>query len=408
MDRVSTVNMHNLTIGSALQVQSQLAAAQVQEASGLAAQDFGTLGGANTNQLLNLETQISEAQTFASNAQTVGNRTQAMYSAIGTMVTMVTQLQSRISQASSAPDNSSLPAAMQNMQQQLASEMNQQMGGSYLFAGSNVSTPPVSLTKYTPAASFDPTAPDTSYYTGDTRTLSVQLSMQQTINYGVNANSPGFEEAMRAVQTVLQASSPTAPTTTNSTLTMAGPTGATDPTSVTAGSFTINGGGPVTVAAGDSLSTIAASINGAAGTTGVTASVVGSASTGYSLKISSGSTAALTFTSGGGTSLTDLGLSNTTHAASFQAALSAGLTTANQAVTDLSNLQSAVADVSKQLADTQQQQTTFVTLLQNSLSNVKDADTAQVASQVQAFQTQLQASYMAVASVSKLSLAQYL
>jgi flagellin-like hook-associated protein FlgL len=55
-----------------------------------------------------------------------------------------------------------------------------------------------------------------------------------------------------------------------------------------------------------------------------------------------------------------------------------------------------------------QQQSTFVTYLTNALSDVKDVNTGQVAAQVSEYQTQLQASYLAVASVTKLSLAQFL
>ena len=80
----------------------------------------------------------------------------------------------------------------------------------------------------------------------------------------------------------------------------------------------------------------------------------------------------------------------------------------NQAQTDLANLQNSVADVSSQLSDAHDQQTTFVTLLQTSLSSVKDVDAGQVATQVSQYQTQFQASYMALAAVAKINLAQYL
>lgn len=401
MTRISTLQLNSLTLGSALGVETQYAQAETKQASGLVATDFGSLGGAGASEMLNLQDGIAQAQTWASNATTVGSRTQAMYTSLGNMTSTLSTLESKISAASSTTDNSNLLSAIQELQKTLVTQMNTQQAGSYLFAGTNVGQAPVSLNSY-PASPFSPSASDTSYYTGDNNIQSVRISQQQTVSYGVAANSSGFEEALRASQTVIQA---TATTLTNATLTSTNAASST----VGAGSFSINGGGTVTVAAGDSLQTIAASINGAAGATGVSAAVVNTGGT-YTLQVSSGSSAALSFTSLSGTSLTDLGLSNatTTTAAALQTALKAALGTATSAVTDLANLQASVAAKSSELSSAHDQQTTYVTYLQNSLSGVKDVDTAQVAAQVSQYQTQLQASYLAVAQISKVNLAQYL
>jgi flagellar hook-associated protein 3 FlgL len=404
MDRVSTLDLSSIITNGALQVETNLSKAQVQESSGLVAQDFGTLGGTDTGQMLNLENEISQSQTWASEAQTVGSRTQTMYSSLGTMSTILTQLQSRISQAMSAADNSGLAVAVKNIQQELVSEMNVQVGGRYLFAGSNIEQAPVNLTNYPSTAPYDPTKADTSYYTGDNVIESVRVSSQQTLNYGVTADNPAFEETLRATEAVIQASSVTASSALSPAATSPSAT-----TTVPADTFSINGGGTVTVNAGDSLATIAASINAAAGPTGVSAQVVGSGSS-YQLQITTGNLTPITFSGGAGGALAALGLANV--AAPNQAQLTSNLQQAlgvsNLAQTDLANLQNSVSDVSKQLSDAQDQQTTFVTLLQNSLSNVKDVDAGQAASQVSQYQTQLQASYMALATVSKINLAQYL
>ena len=213
MDRISTLNLHNVTINGAMQVETNLAQATIQELSGLVAQDFSTLGGAATSQMLNLENEISQSQTWASDAQTVGSRTQTMYTSIGTMSTILTGLQSRISQAMSSADNSGLAVAVKNIQQELVSQMNAQIGGRYLFAGSNIATAPVNLAGY-PSSSNNPynaSTVDTGYYTGDNAIESVRVSSQQTLGYGVTANNPAFEEALRATEAVIQALSVTRP-----------------------------------------------------------------------------------------------------------------------------------------------------------------------------------------------------
>lgn len=405
MSRISTLQMNTVALSSALNVQSQLAQTQVQEASGLVSSDFAGLGGASSNVMLNLQGEISQAQSWASDATTVGTRTQGMYSAVGNMITTVNSLQTKISAALSSTDNSTLLTAVKGLQQTLASQMNQQLNGSYLFSGTQAQTAPVNLANY-PSDTFDLGGSDTSYYQGDQNVQSVRISTQQTVAYGVNANNQGMEEALRAMQGVIQNAAATTVTgsTTAATPTTALSFGATD--------FSINGGATISLSGTESLSDIASAINTAAGSTGVSASVV-QTSAGFALKVSTGSQADLsvnvtsaTAPSSGG--LADLGISSTSYTAALQTALQASLGVANQSVTDLSNLQETISNTSGQLSSMASQQTTYVTYLQNSLSGVKDVDTAQAASKASQYQTQLQASYLAVAQLSKMSLAQYL
>ena len=88
--------------------------------------------------------------------------------------------------------------------------------------------------------------------------------------------------------------------------------------------------------------------------------------------------------------------------------LQSSLTIANKAVNDLGSLQEDISNTSNTLSGAQTTQSSFVTYLTNSLSNVKDVDTAQAAAQVQQYQTQLQASFLAVSTLTKLSLATFL
>ncbi len=398
MTRISTLQLNSLTLGSALSVETQYAQAETKQASGLVASDFGSLGGAASSEMLNLQDGIAQAQTWASNATTVGSRTQAMYTSLGNMTSTMSTLESKISAATSTADNSNLVAAVQELQKTLVTQMNAQQAGSYLFAGSNVGLAPVDLSSY-PSSTFSVSGTDTSYYTGDDNIQSVRISQQQTVDYGVTADSAGFEEAMRATQAVIQAAGSTIATGTATQTSQTAAAGL-------AGTVAINGVGPIAVAVTDSLQDIATNIN-AAGSGGIVASVVnvGSTSTpAYALQISSGSASSdLNITDGAG-----LGLTSTTYATSLQTGLKAALGVATSAVTDLANLQASVAAKSSELSSAHDQQTTYVTYLQTSLSGVKNVDTAQVAAQVSQYQTQLQASYLAVAQITKVNLAQYL
>lgn len=419
MKVISTNNLYTTTVGQALNVQSQWSVAETQQASGLKAGDFGTLGGGDSRAMLNIETNIAQSSNWASVAKTVGTTTQAMYTAVGTMQSTVNKLQVLISTAMSSPNNSDLLGQAQAIMGTLLTQANQQVGGNYLFAGSNTSVAPVNLANY-PAlvAQTDSTGnpvldsngnqvydysgnnPDTSYYTGDNTIQSAQVNLQQTVSYGVLANNPAIEEAIRAVQNVIEAAQVSANGTTTSTSPNA-------LTSVTGGaqSLTINGLN-FDVPSGDSLTQIAQSLNAQSKSlgAGITASVVADTTGTYHLRVSNGQ-AAMSITDNAG-----LGLSNASPlpAGTLTDTLKSTLTIANQAVADLGNLQETISNVSNTLNNAQTTQTSFVTYLQNSLSDVKDVDVSQAAAQVQQYQTQLQASFLAVSTLTKLSLASML
>lgn len=319
MERVSSYNLHQVALNSALNVQAQLANAQTQEATGLVSTDYGDLGGQKSYELLNMEKELNQAQSWSSQATTVGDRVQAMYSAIGSMNSVLTQVQTALSSALSSTDTSTLSTTIQTYMDSLVSAMNTQEGGRYLFSGSNTSTAPVNMDDYDSSSvdstSYDPTAQDFSYYQGDNADLSVQVDSSTTVTYGVRAGvtsgtTPSttdaantFELSIRACECALQAAS-------------------TDPVS------------------SDLLQTA------------------------YDL--------------------------------------------AGSALTKMSNLQESVSAVATQLSNASSTQTNYVTLLQSSISNIKDVDTATVTTQISQYQTQLQASYYAVSTIQKVNLASYL
>ena len=400
MEVVATSNLYASTIGEALNVQSQWSVAETQQASGLQAQDFGTLGGGASRETLNFETDIAQATSWSGVAKTVGTTTQAMYTAVGTAQSDVNKLQTLISTAMASPNNSDLLGQANSIMSTLLTQVNQQVGGNYLFAGSNTSVAPVNLSNYptlnATTNAYDPKTPDTGYYKGDNTISSVQVNLQQTVSYGVLGSNPALEEAIRSVQSVIEAAQVSANSTTTSDT-------ASGASTVSGGTLTINGK-DYNVNGGNSLSQIAASINSQAAGNGVVASVVPDTAGQYHLRVTNGS-AAMTIDDNAG-----LGLSSAApiSAAALTDSLQASLTTSNQAVSDLGNLQEDLSNTSNTLNNAQTTQTSFVTYLQNSLSNVKDVDTAQAAAQVQQYQTQLQASFLAVSTLNKLSLASML
>jgi flagellar hook-associated protein 3 FlgL len=197
MDRVSTYGLSQSLQASALRLQSTVAAKQIEQASGLAGQTFGDLGG-QAGKLISLDGEISRAQSWSSGAQTASDRVEAMSSSVGSMIDLVTSLRSAIGAAMSTTgsSNGTINAQGSAALADLANLLNTQQAGRSLFAGSRTDTAPVDLTSYN--ASANPTVPDNSYYRGDDTAASVRTSAEQTIAYGVTADNPAFEQALRA------------------------------------------------------------------------------------------------------------------------------------------------------------------------------------------------------------------
>lgn len=196
MERVSTYGLGQSLLRSSLATQSRYATAAAQEASGLVTTNYAELG-AKASTLISLETVSSRMETWGVNTQTADDRVQSMFSAVGDMIDQMTSLRTTIASATSANGTEmDLNATGETMLTDLAALMNLRMDGRYLFAGSNTQTTPVDLTAL--AAATTPSTADTDYYTGTGEIASVRVSEEQTISYGVTADSAAFEKALRA------------------------------------------------------------------------------------------------------------------------------------------------------------------------------------------------------------------
>jgi flagellar hook-associated protein 3 FlgL len=89
-------------------------------------------------------------------------------------------------------------------------------------------------------------------------------------------------------------------------------------------------------------------------------------------------------------------------------ALTDAFNLATSAINDLSNLQASVSVTSSRLSDAQNNQTSYISLLTDAASSIKDIDSAQAVAKVSQLDTQLQASYSALSTVMKIRLTDYL
>ncbi|QND74194.1 flagellin [Tardiphaga robiniae] len=219
--RVATFAINDQMIASALRTQSTMANQQIQEASGLISSDFGGLGS-SAQQVLNLQVSVTRAQSYIDAATQTNSKILVMYSAVNSVSDLVTQFRTLLTSASSASstDAASVTESAKNMLEQMASLLNTQYNGGYLFGGSATKTAPVDISSATYAAASSPSTADTSYYQGVSQLGAVRVSDNQTVSYGVTADNTAFEQIMRAMNLVAS-NSPLSTDTLNEALDLA-------------------------------------------------------------------------------------------------------------------------------------------------------------------------------------------
>ncbi len=207
--RVATFGSIDQMVNAALRTQATMNNEQAEESSGLVSTDYGGLGS-QAGQVVNLQVSIAQAQSFASAATAGYDRASTMSSALTSMSDLLTTFRSDLTAATSTDGSStSLTETASQLLQQMASELNTQYEGEYVFAGSETGTEPVNISDPPYAAATANSSADTSYYQGDDAVTSVRVSGQQVISYGITADNTAFEQALRALNMVANASGST-------------------------------------------------------------------------------------------------------------------------------------------------------------------------------------------------------
>lgn len=325
-----------------------------QASSGLAAQNYAGLGAGAAATVLSVSPQISAANAQISEINAVTGSMSVQQNALSEISSLVSGVVSQLSglntlDASGAGD---IIDAAQSALQQVASLLDTQDGGVYVFGGQDSGEAPV---------------PDPQNITGSGFYSQIEAAVA-----GLTANG-----AAATSSTVLGIGSSNAAGTTPFA---AGLTGAGLPS--------------VTLASGEQVTTgIAASANAFVTSTGA-----GSTSTGsYMRDILAGlaSIAALS------PSQVSSGSAFTGFLQSTQSLLQNADSTLNEDAGALGNVQTELSDKSTALQNT-------VTVLTTQVSNADSVDMAATLSQLSSVQTALESSYQLVASMKTLNLATYL
>ena len=198
--RVATFGLSEQMIAAALRTQSVMAEKQIQESSGEISSDFGGYGS-SSQQIINLQVSVTRSQAYIDAATQADSKLQVMSSTVSSIADVLTQFRSLLTSASNSAstDSASVTQSAQEMLGQMASLLNTQYDGSYLFGGSRTDQTPVNVSSPPYAAATSPSSANTSYYQGDDQAASVRVSDSQTVSYGVTADNTAFEQALRAM-----------------------------------------------------------------------------------------------------------------------------------------------------------------------------------------------------------------
>jgi flagellar hook-associated protein 3 FlgL len=213
VSRISTYTSTNTIFSQTQQLEVKYNDATLQSSSGLKSQNFEGIS-TDAQHMLALQTEVTNLTGQSLAIKQAQNRIQAMQNVTSTISDTIDQANSLLSQVQSGVDV--VGGAASNVKNattilnELVSLLNSQVGGNYLFGGSVYDSAPVDITDpaYTPASA--PTTANTSYYQGNNTLDSVRASDSLRITYGVTANDPAFEQALRGLSIFI--ANPTDPT----------------------------------------------------------------------------------------------------------------------------------------------------------------------------------------------------
>lgn len=205
MTRVADFAQSQRIFSYILETQKRLNEEQVQASSGKKSQTYTGIAP-DVRRLVNLESAHSRTAQFVANNKLVDDRLQVMETNVSDVFDVISKFKSLLINARNANNSADLtmPIQAKSMLDQIASLLNVQQDGRYLFAGSRTDTRPVDESAL-PVSFTIPSADGSAsaYYQGDSVKLSVQADENYSVDYGVTADDPAFEQAIRALQMVI-------------------------------------------------------------------------------------------------------------------------------------------------------------------------------------------------------------
>lgn len=203
VNRVATFPFTNSLIAENMRLQTRYADINAQISSGLKSQDYKGIA-ADSQYLLSVESAMSKLDAYNANTNTTLGTVNTMYTTLDNIGNLANDMLSAVTAAlgGNQVPTAVLTAQANNGMTEVAALLNLKIAGKYVFSGSDIDTAPVDLSDPAWTAQTPPSTANTSYYQGNNTINAVQVSETYTINYGITADSSGFEKLFRAYNLV--------------------------------------------------------------------------------------------------------------------------------------------------------------------------------------------------------------
>lgn len=200
IDRISTYGAHQRSLRDFNQVTERLANTQNQISSGYKSADFAGLNG-QVEQLSSLEAKIKKNINYKDNNAIIETRLQTTNNALDQIIETGTRIKNLISQRRAPNGDVAFSQQLNALKDQLASALNTNVEGRYVFSGSRTDAPAVII----PIPQTNRIGvPDASYYQGSAADLKARLDDDLEVTYNIRADETGFQKLFASVFQALQ------------------------------------------------------------------------------------------------------------------------------------------------------------------------------------------------------------
>jgi flagellin-like hook-associated protein FlgL len=402
INQVSTTSIQQILTSQLQAEQSNLAQLSEQLATSKKYTDLTDYSPSDALNILNLQDSSTQRQAYIGVINTVQTRLSGYDTTMTDMESVVSQAQALAAgnpnySAASAPG---IAAIASNFLKSVSVDLDQQIGGRYIYAGSRYTTEPVTdLTTLTNTPSSTILTDGASlpvYDSGYSASATTTAISGQTVTFGGTPGSPQNASVTIGGTTYTYAVQPSDTLSTiaaglASVLNTAGITGS----SATGAVLTVGGSTAPSAAAVNVTDTAAYATDSATIDSGYTVQYgVTSNSPAFQQLISG-----LQFLQAAG---------NATDNTTYQANLTQATTLLTSALSSIEGLHSTVANNINSLTDETTSQNTGLSNITDQIDNIQQVDLTQVSTELNLLQTQLQASYSATGTIERMSIVQYL
>jgi len=173
-------------------VMNNLNTEQEQVSSGMVSNNFGGMAS-QTQQYLSLDNILATTNQYLTSNKVVETQINATSTALSSLTTVGTSLQSLLSERMSGTSNSAaFGTQLTGIWQNVTSLLNTNVNGQFIFSGTDTNTQSVNTNTF-PALPADNTL-DTSYYQGSSQDMTARPQNNTLITYNVRADATPFQQ----------------------------------------------------------------------------------------------------------------------------------------------------------------------------------------------------------------------